>query len=49
MAPVPKYFKETCDAFQISLDQRYVTGGVYVDDEHVGGGEVEEVDGRWLL
>ena len=48
-APVPQYFVEVCTRFELPLDEKYITGGIYVDGERVEDGVVDDVGGRWLL
>ena len=49
MAPLPGYFVELCRTFGISLEEKYVNGGVYVNDDPATSEMLEDVDGEWLL
>ena len=48
MAPLPAYFVELCRRFEIPLEEKFITGGVYIDEEPATTRALENIGGKWL-
>lgn len=48
VAPLPADFIEVCHEMNLQPPDIAIKGGVFVDGEYVGDGEIPDVGGRWL-
>ena len=48
VAPLPADFVEVCREMNLSPPDVAIKGGLFIDGEYVGEGEIPDVEGRWL-